>query len=192
MVAAGRGLLRSTSHTYNRPLLVLDLDETLVHASVANAIRCDFQFTVSSEYGPVPVYVRLRPHVKEFLQRVSQMFEVCVFTASVSDYADKVMDRLDPSGQLIHHRLYREHCTFMEGSYVKDLSRLGRRMERLCLVDNSPVTYALQPENAYPITSWFDDPYDRELMKMMVPLEHFARYMDFYETQRRFRLFDGH
>lgn len=188
---AGRGLLRPTAFTYNRPLLVLDLDETLVHASVANAMKCDFQFTVASEFGSVPVYVRLRPHVREFLQRVAQMFEVCVFTASVSDYADKVIDRLDPTGQLVHHRLFREHCTFVGGSYVKDLTRLGRSMEKLCLVDNSPITYSFQPENAFPISSWFDDPYDRELMRMMLPLEHFARYMDFFETQRRFRLYDG-
>jgi RNA polymerase II subunit A small phosphatase-like protein len=37
--------------------------------------------------------------------------------------------------------LYREDCTFWNGIFVKDLTRLGRRMEDIIIVDNSPAAY---------------------------------------------------
>ena len=186
---AGLGLLRPTAFSQSRPLLILDLDETLVHASVERRVTgFDFQFLVNMPPESVMVYVKVRPFAEEFLRRMSQLFEVCVFTASVSAYADNVLDRLDPQGRYIHHRLYREHCTFTQGCYVKDLSRMGRSMERLCLVDNSPITYAMQPENGVPIESWFDDMRDTELMRLTPMLEHFARNGNFYETARIYNI----
>jgi RNA polymerase II subunit A small phosphatase-like protein len=49
----------------------------------------------------------------------------------------------------------------MNNAYVKDMTRLGRAMTDIIIVDNSPVAYMLQPENAMPIVSWYDDPSDR-------------------------------
>ncbi len=53
--------------------------------------------------------------------------QVVVFTASEKEYADQAIDMLDPSGKLIHHRLYRESCIMLKGNYVKDISDLGKR-----------------------------------------------------------------
>jgi hypothetical protein len=44
--------------------------------------------------------------------------QVVVFTASLSKYADPLLDLLDPH-QTIRHRLFREHCCPYEGNYVK-------------------------------------------------------------------------
>jgi len=41
---------------------------------------------------------------------MAEKFELIIFTASQSYYADKVIDKLDPSNNLISYRLYREHC----------------------------------------------------------------------------------
>ena len=46
---------------------------------------------------------------------------------------------------------------------MKDMTKLGRRMEDIILIDNSPNSYKLQPENALPCTSWYDDLNDSEL-----------------------------
>jgi len=69
------------------------------------------------------------------------------------------LDRLNYRPQ----KLFREHCTFYRQQFVKDLSRLGRKMKDIIIVDNSPIAYLFQPENAMPIKSWFDDKQDQEL-----------------------------
>jgi RNA polymerase II subunit A small phosphatase-like protein len=73
-----------------------------------------------------------------------------------------LLDKLDPY-KIMPHRLFREACVQYNGSYVKDLRRLGRNIKDVIIVDNSPVSFSLQPENAIPIKSWFDDSSDREL-----------------------------
>src|SRR5690606_1172155 len=104
------------------------------------------------------VHVLKRPHVDAFLQAVGDIFEVVAFTASLSAYANPVCDFLDPNGTIFRARLFREHCIYLKQSYVKDLQRMGRPLNRIAIIDNSPLAYMLQPDNAIPIGSWFDDP----------------------------------
>jgi Dullard-like phosphatase family protein len=86
-----------------------------------------------------------------------------VFTASTQAYADAVLNVLDPNQSLIHHRLYRQHCVHANGGYFKDLRALGRPMDHTVLVDNSPVSLAMNPSNGIPIKSWLKNPADNQL-----------------------------
>lgn len=56
-------------------------------------------------------------------------------------------DLLDKRGAF-RARLFRESCVFHRGNYVKDLSRLGRDLRRVLIVDNSPASYVFHPNNA--------------------------------------------
>jgi RNA polymerase II subunit A small phosphatase-like protein len=67
-------------------------------------------------------------------------FELVIFTASLSKYAEPLMKIIDPEG-LCSYQLYREHCTFYNNAFVKDLTRLGRAMSDLIILDNSPIAY---------------------------------------------------
>ena len=49
---------------------------------------------------------------------------------------------------VFHSRLFRESCVFHRGNYVKDLSRLGRELHKIIIVDNSPASYVFHPDNA--------------------------------------------
>lgn len=100
-------------------------------------------------------------------------YELVVYTASLSKYADPLVDMLDPSG-MCSFKLFREHCTFVNNAFVKDLTRLGRPMKDVIIVDNSPIAYMFQPENALPILSWYDNPEDRELPRLANILERLA------------------
>ena len=64
-----------------------------------------------------------------------------------SQYADPVADLLDRWG-VFRARLFRESCVFHRGNYGKDLSRLGRELSKVIIVDNSPASYIFHPENA--------------------------------------------
>jgi CTD small phosphatase-like protein 2 len=130
--------------------LVLDLDETLVH-----------YFEVGGEGN----FLR-RPGCEQFLEDASKYFEIVIFTAALQDYADWVLDQLDPSG-CISHRLYRQHAVFTGSYYVKDLSQIGRELSKVIIVDNIAENFQAQPDNGILIRSWFDDPNDNALLELL-------------------------
>ncbi|XP_048563563.1 probable phosphatase PSR2 isoform X2 [Triticum urartu] len=151
--------------------LVLDLDETLVHSTLDHCDISDFSIQVFFNMKDHTVHVRQRPYLKMFLEKVAQMFELVIFTASQRIYAEQIIDRLDPDGKLISQRIYRESCIFSDGSYTKDLTILGVHLAKVAIIDNTPQVFQLQVDNGIPIKSWFDDPADQELVELLPFLE---------------------
>ena len=93
---------------------------------------------------------------------MSEYFEVVIFTAAVQEYADWVLDQLDPEGY-ITYRLYRQHALPAGTFFLKDLSRLGRDLSKTLIVDNVAENFQLQPDNGVFIRTWLDDPLDNAL-----------------------------
>lgn len=149
-------------HHVGKKCLALDLDETLVHSSFQAVKNADYIIPVQIEGNIHNVYVLKRPGVDEFIRRVSQYYEVVIYTASLGKYADPLLDKLDV-GRVIANRFFREDCVYHDGHYVKDLSLLNRDMKKTIIVDNSPMSYVFHPENAIDCSSFIDSPSDREL-----------------------------
>jgi len=160
-----------------RKCLVLDLDETLVHSSFKMVHQADYVVPVEIENQYHNVYVIKRPGVDGFLKAMGEIYEIVIFTASLSKYADPVLDHLDVH-RVIKHRLFRESCYNNKGSYVKDISQLGRPMEECIIIDNSPACYVFHPNNAVPVSSWFNDPHDTELTDLVPFLADVANVPD--------------
>jgi len=153
-----------------RKCLVLDLDETLVHSSFS-PVECSFSIPIMLDGNKYKVFVLKRPFVDEFIEECAKYYELVVFTASLSEYANPVIDTLDKKG-LIKHRLFRESCVFHQNQmYVKDLSRLGRNINDCIIIDNSPYSYLFDPTNAIGCTSWFGDQSDTELRDLLPVLK---------------------
>lgn len=150
--------------------LVLDLDETLVHSSFQPVDNPDFVVPVDIEGKQVQVYVQKRPWLDYFMEKIGPQFETVVFTASLSKYADPLLDLLDKS-EVVRWRLFREACCQVEGTYVKDLSMLGRDLGKTIIVDNSPLSYIFQPANAVAIAAFMGEEDDRELLNLIPLLE---------------------
>jgi len=113
-------------------------------------------------------YVRKRPFLDFFLCKVFEWFEVVIFTASLKQYADPVIDFLDPS-RMVKRRYFREECILSRnGSYVKDLSKYFPDLSRVIIIDNSPLAYSLHKENAIPISDWMgNNPFDEALLELL-------------------------
>ena len=162
--------------TSNKKTLVLDLDETLVH-SCCFPFDCpsDVVIQIEQENDIHDIHVLVRPHVEEFLERMSKKFELVIFTASISKYANPLLNTIDRMGY-VPFRLFREHCTLINTTFVKDLTRLGRELKDIIILDNNPNAYSLNHYNGFPITSWFDDKNDDELLKI-TPILEFLSYV---------------
>jgi len=169
-----------------KPCLVLDLDETLVHSSFKPVPNSDFIVPVEIDGKMTDVYVLKRPWVDFFLEEVSKDWELVVFTASLPKYANPVMDLLDV-GEKVRWRLFRRHCYAFQGNYVKDLTCLGRDLAQTVIVDNSPYSYIFHPQNAFPISSFIDNPNDDELLNALPYLRQLARVRNTQDTIRRTR-----
>ena len=126
--------------------LVLDLDETLVHY-------------IEEENS---AYVQVRPYTDYFLKELSKFFEIVLFTAADEDYTDIVLKELNKSNY-ITHILCRKYTELNNGTYLKDLSKLGRDLSKVVIVDNNKDNFRLQPENGLFISSYFGEQNDNEL-----------------------------
>ncbi|XP_071342282.1 carboxy-terminal domain RNA polymerase II polypeptide A small phosphatase 1-like isoform X2 [Trachinotus anak] len=179
-------LPRMKSNDAGKICVVIDLDETLVHSSFKPVNNADFIIPVEIDGTVHQVYVLKRPHVDEFLKRMGELFECVLFTASLAKYADPVSDLLDKWGAF-RSRLFRESCVFHKGNYVKDLSRLGRDLNKVIIIDNSPASYIFHPDNAVPVASWFDDMSDTELLDLIPFFERLSKVDDIYDILKQER-----
>ncbi|KAL4888434.1 NLI interacting factor-like phosphatase-domain-containing protein [Aspergillus ambiguus] len=178
----------------NSPLpqktLVLDLDETLIHSlakggrmssghmvevklstPMTTALTPGGPATTLGPQHPILYYVHKRPHCDEFLRKICKWYKLVIFTASVQEYADPVIDWLEQERKYFQARYYRQHCTFRNGAYIKDLSSVEPDLSKVMILDNSPMSYIFHEDNAIPIEGWINDPTDNGLLHLVPMLE---------------------
>lgn len=151
-------LSRNPGKRRKRKTLILDLDETLIH-SLSRASPRSFggssshMIEIKLNNMATLYYVHKRPFCDYFLKEIAKWFELQIFTASVKEYADPIIDWLESdiinyinppkknkspssSTNLLHgphandqprvftRRYYRTDCTYRPGvGYIKDLSK---------------------------------------------------------------------
>ncbi|KAJ5660146.1 hypothetical protein N7507_006597 [Penicillium longicatenatum] len=170
--------------------LVLDLDETLIHSlakggrmssghmvevklymPMTTALAPGAPQTTLGPQHPILYYVHKRPHCDDFLRKISKWYKLVIFTASVQEYADPVIDWLESERKYFQARYYRQHCTFRNGAYIKDLSSVEPDLSKVMILDNSPMSYIFHEDNAIPIEGWINDPTDNGLLHLIPMLE---------------------
>lgn len=175
--------------------------------------QADFTIPVEIEGNYHNVYVIKRPGVDQFMKRVGELYEVVVFTASVSKVGFPpplfsfiilegcltcvcsmvirclissiftMSSTTGFSGRVVlttkATMLRYVNSLFTSGlkvdidwfSFFQDLSQLGRDLKDTIIIDNSPTSYIFHPQHAVPISSWFSDAHDNELLDLIPVLE---------------------
>jgi len=139
--------------------LVIDLDNTLV--SFFNT--------------PSGGTFLIRPKAVEFLREVSKTYEVVVFTMATKEYADAIIDLIDPDSSLITHRLYRQHTSgggFLREMPFKDLDLLGRDLSKTISIDDIESNYRKHVNNALVSLMWRDDIFDEQFSDFLYILNY--------------------
>ena len=143
--------------------LVLDLDETLVHFK-------------DKDNGLGDGILQIRPGLTEFLEEIVKYYELILFTSATQDYADALIDAVEKEKIYFDHRLYREYTVILDNDFVKDLSRIGRPLDKIIIVDNMPQNFRLQKENGIMIKPfWGEDSSDRALFNLCTILINIAK-----------------
>ena len=163
----------------NKKTLVLDLDETLVHSSTEKPFpnQKNIILNLKIKNKPYKIYVILRPYLDFFLKEMSAYYNLYIFTASMSQYSTALLNILDKN-KLIIKAFNREHCQYKFGLYFKDLSIFNVDYKNIIIIDNNPVSYALNKSNGIPIQTWIDDPNDKELIKLIPLLKYLSEVDD--------------
>ncbi len=107
----------------------------------------------------------VRPYTYEFLHALSKHFEIIIFTAAQKEYADWILDKIDPKNK-ISKRYYRDHCIMTKTSHLKDLCFLNKDLSKVIIVDNFPENFSLQRYNGICVKSWFNDLSDQILLDL--------------------------
>ena len=150
-------------------VLVLDLDETLVHCSFFPTDYYDLTFPITIDAVQYNVYIQKRPFLDEFLAQIMPIFYVVIFTASLGPYANPIIDKILPELPP-PQRLFRESCTYSNGMYVKDLEMFNTPLNKIIIVDNNPDSFTRHPANGILSATWKGEKDDTELMDRILPI----------------------
>lgn len=169
-----------------RKLLVLDLDETLIHAT-ENGLERDADFQVG------PYFVYRRPHLDTFIGSVSQHFDIAVWTSSGAVYAQQIVQQIFPAG-LLRFVWASRRCTTVRdpltGEYmgIKNLQKLKRQgfaLESVIAVDDTPFKYRRHYGNLVCVSEFVGDPADTELRWLAEYLPTLAAVANVRKIEKR-------
>jgi RNA polymerase II subunit A small phosphatase-like protein len=170
-----------------KPLLILDVDETLVHSTTA-------PLPVAHDVRAGPFYVHARPHLNDFLEQVRVAYQLAVWTSAARNYAETVARELLPADLKLAFLWCRERCTlrfdpeYQVHVWMKDLKKVKRKghpLSRILIVDDRPIVVSRNYGNHVPVTPYRADPSDTELRDLAPYLLSLANRRDFRRIEKR-------
>jgi len=173
-------------------MLVLDLDETLVHASLERKVLCEPEFLLYDEDYRLHYYVYKRPFVDLFLKLASSLYEMATYTASNQSYSEPILQTIDPSSIITKHLNSSSLVETKLYGMQKDLELVSREHmpSRLVMVDNSDTACQANPENLYVINSYkANQPFDKDLLSLLLLLVAMSDLDDVRSVLHRSRVY---
>ena len=177
-----------------KKIALFDLDETLIHCTgKIDDSKKNYQHKVKIQLPNkqfVYVGINLRPLWNVTLDLIKDKYNIVVFTASHQNYADSVLDFMDPEKKYFKHRLYRNNCALvnLDGGkfYIKDLDILDKyyNLKDIVIIDNSVLSFAYHLDNGIPILPYYDKDEDKSLFVVGLYLYNISNYNDLREANK--------
>ncbi len=172
--------LESFKHKKNdieKKLLILELDETLIHTSFVQIPNCDYDFNFNINFleRPVTVFVYKRPYVNEFLYQMSKYYNIIIYSSNIKEYSNPLIDKLDEEN-VIYKRIYKDK-TIELSDLTKFIYDYGKN---IIIISNNSVPSFINDSNnnTLPINSWNFNKSDDELIKLKSFLEFLSSVND--------------
>ena len=157
--------------TKKRYSLILDLDETLIHlrqkkevVNVKNDINIninnmsDYNYNIDKEKNKY--LLQFRVGLFSFLTLLKPFYEIISFTSASKEYADVIINEIEKKRKFFDFKFYREHCVIYKDTFVKDVSRIGRDIQKIIIIDNNENNFVLNKENGIKISPYYGDDED--------------------------------
>ena len=133
--------------------IVLDLDETL--------INIEFK-----ELETNKCILHFRPGLFSFLTDIKPFCELITFTSASKEYAQPIINEIELKNKYFDYNFFREHSVIYGNDFVKDISRIGRDMKKIIIVDNMKENFRLNLENGIKIAPFNGDINDNILYEL--------------------------
>ena len=159
------------SKTKKRYTLILDLDETLIHlrqkkqvVNIKNDVNININnlsdFNYNSDTEKNKYLLQFRVGLFSFLTLLKPFYEIISFTSASREYADVIINEIEKKRKFFDYKFYREHCTIYKDTFVKDISKIGRDIQKIIIVDNNENNFVLNKENGIKISAYYGDDED--------------------------------
>ena len=123
--------------------LVLDLTDTLINVQY-----------LDNNQTLIP---NLRPGLFSFLNAIKPIYELVSFTTETKEYSDMILNEIEKNKKYFDYNLNTEHLTLYGNKFVKDITKLGRDIKKVIIVDDDPDNFRLNPENGIQISPYLGD-----------------------------------
>ena len=149
--------------------LVLDLDETLIHLrqkkdiiNIKNDVNIKINNTSDYFYDNYDkdknkYLLQFRVGLFSFLTILKPFYEIISFTSATREYADVIINEIEKNRKFFDHKFYREHTVIYKDTFVKDISRIGRDIKKIIIIDNNERNFVLNKENGIKIAPYYGD-----------------------------------
>ena len=124
--------------------LVLDITNTLINIKYADP------------QGQILI-PNLRPGIFSFLNAVKPLYELVAFSSETKEFSDVILNEIEKNKKFFDFKLYKDHCTLYKNRFVKDITKLGRDIRKIIVVDDDENNFVLNKENGIKIKSFLGE-----------------------------------
>lgn len=177
----------------NKPLVILDLDETLIYATKSPLDRMP-------DFEVFDYYIYMRPHLIEFVEKLKMSFDIAIWSSAGNEYVESIIEKLKLGVELKfvwgrNEAVLKEKPSVFETTgedseqyYVKPLKKVKRKgysLERILIIDDTPYKSKLNFGNVIYPKSYKGELEDDDLIKLINYLELIKNEQNFREIEKR-------